>query len=104
MTAAAAVACSAARSGLVAARSAGLGSDWNGILAGHVAVVARLAGWPACDRCGGQPCANPAFCAACRRADQARARQSQREPEQRPTPLCTIEAIMHAVLERGPKA
>jgi hypothetical protein len=69
-----------------------------------------------CDR--GAPCGNPSWCAACRDADQCKARgerpQHSRDREidtqwhapapssrQRPTPQVTIEAIMYCVRERG---
>jgi hypothetical protein len=89
----------------------------------------------ACPICGADPCVNPSFCAACREADQRKARGERprhtldasmwnerpaRIPHhwesmtldalwqlfnsQRPTPQPTIEAMLHCVRERGPKA
>jgi len=75
----------------------------------------------ACSTCGGDPCVNPTFCAACREADERKARgehpRYQRDWEnmsleqlwhlfnrERPTPQSTVEGIMHCVRERGPKA
>ena len=59
------------------AEAARVGSDWNGIIAGHVAVVAHLAGWSACDICGAQPCVNTSFCNTCRVADRRRGRKTR---------------------------
>jgi hypothetical protein len=84
-----------------------------------------------CRMCGADPCINPTFCTACRRADAKLADERragpQREsagvlrarrllddsasfngswhelndPRSRPTPQVTIEAIMYCVHERG---
>jgi hypothetical protein len=35
------------------------------------------AGYPYCDTCGSQPCANPSFCEACRRGDAQRQRDNK---------------------------
>jgi hypothetical protein len=84
----------------------------------------------ACLTCGADPCINPSFCAACRDADERKARGERprhvdasmwnRSPadtrdhdgmsveqlwdllnRERPTPQTTIEAIMHCVRELG---
>jgi len=83
----------------------------------------------ACPICGADPCVSPSFCAACRDADQRKARGERpryidplmwngrpaRIPHdwdsmaldalwlnnQRPTPQSTIEAALHCVRERG---
>jgi hypothetical protein len=83
--------------------AARVGSDWSGIIAGHLTVVARLAGWPACETCGGQPCINPSFCAACRVADAAAIRHPSRAHPQ-PTPQVTVEALWYCFRERGIQA
>ena len=74
-----------------------------------------------CATCGGRPCANPGFCAACREAD---AHHKQSRPSRlpanwddmsldalwchfnsnRPTPQATIEAVVQCVRERGAEA
>lgn len=83
----------------------------------------------ACPTCGSDPCGNPSFCAACREADQRKARgenprytdpamwkhpRDQRDWDgmsleqlwdlfnrERPTSQTTVEAIIHCVRERG---
>jgi hypothetical protein len=80
------------------------GSDWLTILSEYLALVGHLAGWPACDTCGGQPCVDQSFCAACRVADLEKARSIQRESPHRRTPPTTVEAILYSVRERGLKA
>ena len=85
-----------------------------------------------CPTCGADPCFNPSFCAASREADQHKASgehprhidpampkhsRYQRDWDNmaleqlwhlfnrgRPTPQSTVEAIMHCVRKRGPKA
>src|SRR5262249_49868098 len=55
-----------------------------------------------CPTCGSDPCCNPGFCKACRSADrQARGKPGPRADARLPTPQVTIEAVMHAVRERG---
>jgi hypothetical protein len=70
-----------------------------------------------CATCGGRPCANPSFCAACRKADAHHQARASRPPanwnemslvalwhhhdSNRPRPQANIEAIMHSVRERG---
>jgi hypothetical protein len=84
-----------------------------------------------CPTCGADPCVNPSFCAACRDADQRKARGEQprhidasmwnKRPDpirhdwestsvdalwhlfnsQRQTPQTTMEAIIHCVRARG---
>jgi hypothetical protein len=60
----------------------------------------------ACDVCASIPCLTPGFCRACRAADerQERARGRTIEKPSRSTPRTTIEAILHCVRERGPRA
>lgn len=58
-----------------------------------------------CDACGAAPCGNPGFCAACREVDRRLAASGRsKEPEPRSTPQVVVEAIMHAVRERGIEA
>src|SRR5262245_12256556 len=59
-----------------------------------------------CPTCGADPCINPGFCRACRDADRRRRkargeRPQYSTPDRRPTPRSTIEAVMHAMRERG---
>jgi len=58
-----------------------------------------------CSVCGAEPCINRSFCRTCRDADRRRTRSKQHNGERlndaRPTPQATIEAVMHAVCERG---
>jgi hypothetical protein len=72
-----------------------------------------------CRTCGTDPCVNPSFCAACRKADRKTEKQRplpgippdwdtisldalwQRLQQDHPTPQVTIEAIMLGVRERG---
>src|SRR5262249_43217546 len=61
------------------------GSDWQTILAEYLALVGQVAGWPACDTCGVQPCVNQSLCAACRVADLEKARSIQSESHHRRT-------------------
>jgi len=56
----------------------------------------------ACATCGSSPCINRSFCAAGRDADRRKAKPTH--ADNRPTPKATIDAIMHAVRERGPAA
>ena len=85
----------------------------------------------ACRICGSNPCTNPTFCAACRRADAMLAAERRagrqlespsvlriwrlfdadvsferfwneiNDPRNRPTPRAVIEAVMYCVRERG---
>ena len=54
-----------------------------------------------CGTCGGQPCVNPSFCDACRRADARAIGTAGLAAKPRPTPAVTVEAIKQAVRERG---
>jgi hypothetical protein len=67
------------------------------------ALETQLASLEICPTCGGLPCVNPNLCEACGRADRQRLRQTPRT-ESRPTPQCTIEAILYCVRERGSAA
>jgi hypothetical protein len=67
------------------------------------ALEAQLATLEICPTCGALPCVNPNFCEECRRAERERPCPSPRI-EAKPTPQCTIEAILHCVRERGASA
>jgi len=57
-----------------------------------------------CSVCGAEPCINRSFCRVCRNADRRRTRSKHNDgrlSDARPTPQATIEAVMHAVRERG---
>jgi hypothetical protein len=68
-----------------------------------VALEAQLASLETCPTCGGLPRINPNFCEECRRAERQRPRPTPRI-EAKPTPQCTIEAILYCVRERGASA
>jgi len=66
-----------------------------------------------CPTCGGDPCANPSFCRACREADarktDARKPHTSRwhvynRNQLRDAPQPTVEALMYSLRERGTKA
>jgi histidinol dehydrogenase len=57
-----------------------------------------------CSVCGAGPCINRSFCRLCRAADKRRTRSKYNDGrlnDARPTPQATVEAVMHAVRERG---
>jgi hypothetical protein len=54
-----------------------------------------------CATCGSEPCINPTFCKACRSADRQVRGKPGRADARSPTPQVTLEAVMHAVRERG---
>jgi hypothetical protein len=76
----------------------------------------------ACETCGNDPCVNPSFCAACRKADREIGQRRlppgippdwdkmsldalwARLNQARSTPQSTVEAVMVCVRERGLKA
>jgi len=68
--------------------------------AGEISLDDALPGM-ACPTCGAWPCVNPSFCAACWKPDARRRERSNVVPAIHPTPAATIEAVMHAVRERG---
>jgi hypothetical protein len=104
-------------------RQRSVGSNWEGILALHLQILACFGLMQACEVCECTPCRSPGFCRACREADERKARREQpshrpthvppdwvfmsldalwqRFNERRPTPQSTIEAIMYCVRERG---
>src|SRR5262245_51761433 len=58
-------------------RQRSVGSDWEGILALHLQILARSGLMQACEVCECTPCRSPGFCRACREADQRKARSEQ---------------------------
>src|SRR5262245_23121446 len=58
-------------------RPRSVGSDWEGILALHLQILARSGLMQAYEVCECTPCRSPGFCRACREADQRKARSEQ---------------------------
>jgi|RhiMetdeSRZDD1v2_1073273.scaffolds.fasta_scaffold1289084_2 hypothetical protein len=53
------------------------GAGWPTVIELHCAILDHLRGIaiPQCPVCGRSPCANPGFCASCRKADAKRSRR-----------------------------
>jgi hypothetical protein len=60
-----------------AAESERIGTNWQSIAALHFQICERLRPAMTSPTCGSDPCRNPQFCALCRKADAARASQTE---------------------------
>jgi hypothetical protein len=65
--------------------------------------LAAVAGMAACPTCGGQPCLNPNFCAACRKADRKTHPREHVRDVRTPAPSTVIEALVYSC-RQGPSA